>query len=140
MVLNCEIGIAEGKPLMEQYGLDELAASADAVVPGLGVLVAGLAGLVAGLTGAGAAGLSFGEVEQRVMTQGRELLQKVVQHVMDAQAAAEPRLLAVADAAGVPRTRAGRGHARTVISQVGPVVIRRMAYRAPGQPNLHPRD
>ena len=35
MVLNCEIGIAEGKPLMEQYGLDELAASADAVVPGL---------------------------------------------------------------------------------------------------------
>jgi hypothetical protein len=140
MVLNCEIGIAEGKPLMEQYGLDELAASADAVVPGLGVLVAGLAGLVAGLTGAGAAGLSFDDVEQRVMTRGRELLQKVVQHVMDAQAAAEPRLLAVADAAGVPRTRAERGHARTVISQFGPVVIRRMAYRAPGQPNLHPRD
>jgi hypothetical protein len=35
MVLTCEIGIAEGKPQMEQYGLDELAASADAVVPGL---------------------------------------------------------------------------------------------------------
>ena len=36
--------------------------------------------------------------------------------------------------------RAERGHARTVVSQVGPVVIRRMAYRAPGQPNLYPRD
>ena len=140
MVLKCEIGIAEGKPQMEQYGLDELAASADAVVPGLGVLAAGLAGLVTGLIGPGAAGLSFDDVEQQVMTQGRELLAKVIQHVMDAQAAAEPRLPAVADAAGVPRTRAERGHARTVISQFGPVVIRRMAYRAPGQPNLHPRD
>ena len=27
-----------------------------------------------------------------------------------------------------------------MISQVGPVVIERMAYRAPGQPNLYPRD
>ena len=42
MVLKCEIGIAEGKPLMEQYGLDELAASADAVLCGLGPLAAGL--------------------------------------------------------------------------------------------------
>ena len=27
-----------------------------------------------------------------------------------------------------------------MISQVGPVVIERVAYRAPGQPNLYPRD
>jgi hypothetical protein len=125
---------------VEGYAVDGLVASAEAVAAGLGVLMAGLAGLVTGLTGPEAAGMSFDDVEQRVMTQGRELLQKVIQHVMDAQAAAEPRLAAVADAAGVPRTRAERGHARTVISQVGPVVIRRMAYRAPGQPNLHPRD
>jgi hypothetical protein len=125
---------------VEGYAVDGLVASAEAVAAGLGVLTAGLAGLVTGLAGPEAAGMSFDDVEQRVMTQGRELLQKVIQHVMDAQAAAEPRLAAVADAAGVPRTRAERGHARTVISQVGPVVIRRMAYRAPGQPNLHPRD
>ena len=61
-------------------------------------------------------------------------------YVVDAQASAEWKLAGVADAAGVPRTRAERGHARTMVSQFGPVVIRRMAYRAPGQPNLYPRD
>src|SRR5258705_6495261 len=100
MVLNCEIGIAEGKPLMEQYGLDELAASADAVVPGLGVLVAGLAGLVAGLTGAGAAGLSFEEIGERVMTPGRGARQEVGPHVVDAQAGAGAGALAGAHAPG----------------------------------------
>src|ERR1700749_4745025 len=48
MVLKCEIGIAEGKPLMEQYELDELAASADAVVAGLGPLAARVAPLAGG--------------------------------------------------------------------------------------------
>ena len=38
-------GSAEGKPQVEQYGLDGLAASAEAVLAGLGPLVAGLAGL-----------------------------------------------------------------------------------------------
>ena len=45
MVLSCETGTREGKPQVEQYGLDELAASAEAVVSGLGPLAAGLAGL-----------------------------------------------------------------------------------------------
>jgi hypothetical protein len=95
---------------------------------------------VGGLAGPAAAGLSFDEVEQRVMAEGRELLCKAVQLVMDAQAAAEPRLAGVAGVDGVPRTRCERGHARTVVTQVGPVVIRRMAYRAAGRPNLYPRD
>jgi len=43
MVLKCEIGTAEGKPQVEEYGLDGLAASAEAVLAGLGPLVAGLA-------------------------------------------------------------------------------------------------
>ena len=125
---------------MEEYAAGVLGASAEAVVPGLGALVGELAGLVAGLTGPGAAGLSFDEVERQVGEKGRELLRKAVQHVMDVRAAAEPRLPVVADAAGVPRTRAERGHARTVVSQFGPVVVRRVAYRAAGQPNLHPAD
>jgi len=91
------------------------------------------------LAGAGAAA-SFDEIEQLVMVRGRELLRKVIQHVMDAGAAAETRLAGVADAAGMPRPRAERGHARAMISQVGPVVVERMAYRAPGQPTLYPRD
>jgi hypothetical protein len=121
---------------MEGYAAGKPAASADA---GLAVLVGELAGLVGELAGAGQAA-SFDEVEQLVMVRGRELLRKVIQHVMDAGAAAEPRLAGVADAAGVPRPRAERGHARTMISQFGPVVIERVAYRAPGQPNLYPRD
>jgi len=122
---------------MEGYAAGKPAASADA---GLAVLVSELTGLVGELAGAGPAATSFDEIEQLVMVRGRELLRKVIQHVMDACAAAEPRLAGVADAAGMPRPRAERGHARTMISQVGPVVIERMAYRAPGQLNLYPRD
>jgi hypothetical protein len=129
--------MAEGKPQVEGYAAGDPVARADA---GLAVLVGELTGLAGELAGAGAAARSFDEVEQLVMVRGRELLGKVVQYVMDAQAAAERRLAGVADAAGVPRTRAERGHARTVVSQFGPVVIRRLAYRAAGQPNLHPRD
>ena len=121
---------------MEGYAAGKPAASADA---GLAVLVSELTGLVGELAGAGAAA-SFDEIEQLVMVRGRELLRKVIQHVMDAGAAAETRLAGVADAAGMPRPRAERGHARAMISQVGPVVVERMAYRAPGQPNLYPRD
>ena len=121
---------------MEGYAAGGPAASADA---GLAVLVGELTGL-AGELAAVAAVRSFDEIEQLVMVRGRALLRKVIQHVMDGCAAAEPRLAGVADAAGMPRPRAERGHARTVVSQFGPVVIERVAYRAPGQPNLHPRD
>jgi hypothetical protein len=122
---------------MEGYAAGKPAASADA---GLAVLVSELTGLVGELAGAGPAASSFDEIEQLVMVRGRELLRKVIQHVMDACAAAGPRLAGVADAAGMPRPRAERGHARVMVSQVGPVVVGRMAYRAPGQPNLYPRD
>jgi hypothetical protein len=122
---------------MEGYAAGRPAASGDA---GLAVLVSELTGLVGELAGAGPAARSFDEIEQLVMVRGRALLRKVIQHVMDGCAAAEPRLAGVADAAGVPRPRAERGHARTVVSQVGPVVIERVAYRAPGRPNLYPRD
>ncbi len=75
MVLRCEVGIAEGKPLMEQYGLDELAASADAVVPGLGPLATGLARLAAG---AGRA-VTLEAMELMVAGRGRELLRGLLQ-------------------------------------------------------------
>ena len=98
-----------------------------------------LAGLVGGLIAAGP-GMSFDEIERMVSVQGRELLRKVIQYVTDVAADRERRLAGVADAAGVARTRAERGHARTVVSQFGAVTIRRIAYRAPGLANLHPRD
>jgi hypothetical protein len=125
---------------VEEYAAGGRVASADGLPAALGELVGRLAGLVGDLTGADAAGLSFDEVERQVMVRGRELLQMIVQHVMDAQAAAELRRAVVTDAAGVPRRRAERGHARTVVTLAGPVVIRRLAYRAAGQPNLYLRD
>jgi hypothetical protein len=125
---------------VEGYAVAELAARADAVVAGLGGPVGELVALAGELTGPGAAPMSFGEIEEQVMVRGREILRLTVQHVMDARAAAEPRRAEVAGADGVPRRRAERGHARTVVTWFGPVVVRRMAYRAPGAANLHPAD
>ncbi len=118
----------------------ELAARAEAVQAGLGVLVGVLAGLAGELTGEGLAAASFDQIEQRVQVQGRELLRMTVQHVLDVRAAGEPRRADVADARGIARPRAERGHVRTVVSVFGPVIIRRMAYRAAGAANLYPRD
>jgi hypothetical protein len=125
---------------VEGYAVGELVARADAVAAGLGGPVGELVALAGELTGPGAAQLSFDQIEQQVMVRGREVLRQVTQHVMDARAAAEPRLAEVSGADGVPRRRAERGHARTVVTWFGPVVVRRLAYRAPGAANLHPAD
>src|SRR5690348_4875174 len=136
MVLKCEIGIAERKPQVEEYGLDELSASADAVVAGLGPLAAGLARLA----GEACQAVTLDAMEQLVAERGRELLRGVLQVSLDAQAAAEVRVAQVAGADGVARTRAERGHARTVVTLLGEVTVTRIAYRAPGRPGLFPRD
>ena len=130
----------EGKPQVEGYAVADLAARADAVASGLGGPVGELVALAGELTGPGAAQLSFDEIEQQVMARGREILRMTVQHVMDARAAAEPRLAELAGADGVPRRRAERDHARTVVTWFGPVIVRRLAYRAPGAANLYPAD
>jgi hypothetical protein len=130
----------KGSLEVEGYAVGELAARADAVAPGLGGLVGELVALAAGLTGPGAAGMSLDEIEQQVMVRGREVLRLTVQHVLDARAAAEPRRARVMGADGVLRTRAERGHARTVVTWFGPVVVRRLACRAPGTANLYPAD
>ena len=137
MFLVCDLGQAEGKPRMEGYAAGRPAASADA---GRRVLAGELIGLVSELTGPAAAQMSFDEIEQQVMVRGRELLRMVTQQVMDERAAGEPRLAQVTGADGIPRTRAERGHARTVVTWFGPVAVRRLAYRAPGAANLYPAD
>ena len=123
---------------MEEYGLDELAASAESVLAGLGPLAVTLARV------AGAAGraVTLEAMEALVIEQGRELLRGVVQLSLDAQAAGEVRLAGVTGADGVPRRRAERGHARPVVTRLGEVVVRRIGYRAGirGVPSLFPRD
>ena len=137
-VLSCEIGTAEGKPQVEQYGLDELAASAEAVLAGLGPLAAGLARLAVEAGGA----VTLDAMEVLVTGRGRDLLRGVVQLGLDTQAEQEVRLAEVTGADGVPRARAERGHARPVVTRLGEVVVRRIAYRSgiKGAGSLFPRD
>jgi hypothetical protein len=123
---------------VEEYGLGRLAASADAVLAGLGPLAVALARL------AGEAGraVTLDAMEVLVVERGRELLREVVQLSLDAQAAGEVRVARVAGADGVPRARAERGHARRVVTVLGAVTVRRIAYRSGvrGVPSLFPRD
>ena len=97
---------------MEEYGLDELAASAEAVLAGLGPLAAGLARLA---VQAGRA-VTLEAMEGLVAGRGRELLCGLVQLGLDAQAGGEVRLPQVTGTDGVRRARAERGHARTVVT------------------------
>jgi hypothetical protein len=123
---------------MEEYGLDGLAASAEAVLAGLGPLVAGLARLA----GEACRAVTLDAMELLVIERGRELLCGLVQLGLDTQAAAEVRLPAVTGADGVRRARAERGHARKVVTRVGEVSVRRVGYRAgvKGVASLFPRD
>ena len=72
---------------MEEYGLDELAASAESVLAGLGPLAAGLARL------AGEAGraVTLDAMEVLVLERGRELLRELVQLRLDAQQSCQYR-------------------------------------------------
>jgi hypothetical protein len=123
---------------VEEYGLDELAASADAVMPGLGLLAAGLARMAVAASGA----VTLAGMELVVSEQGREILCGVLQLSLDAQAGAEVRLPGVTGADGVRRTRAERGHCRAVVTTVGRVRVRRIGYRpgVTGAGSLFPRD
>jgi hypothetical protein len=79
-------------------------------------------------------------LEEYVTEAGRELQRQLMQDQLDARAAREPRLGQITGADGVARRRAEAGHRRLVATTVGPVEVRRIAYRAPGAPNLHPAD
>ncbi|HEY2270523.1 MAG TPA: ISKra4 family transposase [Streptosporangiaceae bacterium] len=123
---------------MEEYGLDELAASAESVVAGLGPLAVLLAGLAAD---AGRA-VSLDAMEGLVWERGRELLCGLVQLALDGQAEREVRLPGVTGADGVRRACGERGHARTVVTRLGEVAVTRIGYRSRirGVPSLFPRD
>jgi hypothetical protein len=123
---------------VEQYGLDGLAASGEAVLAGLGPLVAGLAGLAVEACGA----VTLDAMEVLVAGRGRELLRGVVQLALDTQAEREVRLPRVTGEDGVERTRAGPGHGRPVVTLLGEVRVRRIGYRSgvKGVLSLFPRD
>src|ERR1700756_56455 len=81
-------------------------------------------------------------MELLVLEQGRELLRGLVQLGLDGQAEREVRLAEGTGADGVRRGRAERGHARSVVTRLGPVMVRRIGYRSGvrGAGSLFPRD
>ena len=126
MVLSCEDRDQGREASVEEYGLEALAASAEAVVPGLGPLAVMLARLAEGACRFQALdGLVGGAVEG-----GREVARGVAQLGADWMAGKEGRGAGVVGADGVARTRAERGRARRVVTAAGPVVVRRIGYRA----------
>jgi hypothetical protein len=90
--------------------------------------------------GADAAGSGHAVLERELAVRGREIARLLLQDHLDARAAAEPRQARVTGPDGVARTRAEPGHARALASVLGPVRVTRIAYRAPGVPNVCPAD
>lgn len=137
---------------MEEYGLDGLAASAEPVLGGLDglaasaeLVLAGLGPLAAGfarLAVQASRAVTLQEMEGRVWEEGRKLLCGLVQLGLDDQAEREVRLPQVTGADGVTRRRAEPDHDRPVVTRLGEVVVRRIAYRSGvrGAGSLFPRD
>src|SRR3954468_10357546 len=92
--------------------------------------------------GGGGRAVTLEEMESLVTERGRELLCGVVQLSVDAQAGREVRLPGVTGADGVRRSCAEPGHARTVVTRLGAVVVRRIGYRSKVRKTgmLFPRD
>jgi hypothetical protein len=88
------------------------------------------------LDGGGASGLSHAELEDRLNTDGRELLRLLYQDHLDLRALRERRSATVLDSAGVDRSSVEAGHARTLTTIFGEVTVTRLAYRhlVPGVP------
>jgi hypothetical protein len=68
------------------------------------------------------------------------LLRQLYQDHLDLRAARERRLAEVTDAAGLAHRIVEADHERTLATVFGSVRVRRLAYRAHGQANLHPAD
>lgn len=92
------------------------------------------------LDGQGAAGLTHAELEDRLDTDGRELLRLLFQDHLDLRSRREEPLQEVVGADGVVRRYHEAGHARSLETVFGEVTVTRIAYRRKGQANLHPAD
>jgi hypothetical protein len=92
------------------------------------------------LGGPGTAGLEHGVLEEGLAERGRELLRRLLQDHLDLRAAREQRRQDVTGPDAITRTRAEHGHTRLLSTVFGQVTVERIAYRAPGAPNVHPAD
>jgi len=96
--------------------------------------------IVGWLGGEDAAGLEHAELEDRLRTDGRELLRALLQDHLELRAEREVSVDEVVDAAGVPRRAVEHGHDRLLGTVFGGVSVRRLAYRQRGEENLYVAD
>ena len=92
------------------------------------------------LSGEEVAGLTHGELEERLESEGRELVRALFQDSIDLRAARERRLEAVVDAEGVVHANVERSHERSLQTVFGQVTVSRLAYRQRGCENLYVAD
>lgn len=88
-----------------------------------------LEAMVVFLTGGQAGALEHGELEDRLVTDGRELLRQLYQDHLDLRAEREVRLDRVVDAHGVARGAVEADHGRSLATVFGEVRVTRLAYR-----------
>jgi hypothetical protein len=84
--------------------------------------------------------LTHAELEEELTTRSRELFRTLFQDHLDLRAAREERAQAVTGVDGIRRGRVEHGHKRGLTCVFGPVTVERLAYRAPGYPNVYPAD
>ncbi|HEV2242874.1 MAG TPA: ISKra4 family transposase, partial [Streptosporangiaceae bacterium] len=92
------------------------------------------------LGGAHAAELDHAGLEEQIALRIREVQRLLLQEHLDLRAAREQRRDDVTGPDGLARTRAEHGHSRLLATTLGQVRVTRIAYRAPGAPNVHPAD
>jgi hypothetical protein len=123
---------ASGEPLMAV-----LAAAGDAVAPGLGLLMVRVAGMYQAAAGA----VLLEDMERVAVEESRKIGVGALQLALDAQADAEVPLPGLLGTDG-ERRGCREKSATTVVTVLGPVTVRRVAYRSKtaGVADLHWRD
>jgi hypothetical protein len=96
--------------------------------------------IVQDLGGPVCASMTHADLEEHLVARGRELLRQLFQDHADLRAVREVRQVGVTGSDDAERTRLERGHARTLTTKFGNVMLERLAYRAVGACNLYPAD
>lgn len=92
------------------------------------------------LDGDESVGLTHAQLEDRLASDGFELLRLLFQDHLDLRADREQRIEGVTDTEGVRRSWVEADHTRSLTTLFGTVRVRRLAYRAKGTANLYPAD
>jgi hypothetical protein len=102
----------------------------------------GFEALVEDLASGRAGRMTHDQLEELIEARGREVQRQLLQDHFDLRAIREEQALPAAGGARqvAGRGRVERGHERMLATMFGPVTVRRLAFRAPGQPNLYPAD